>query len=253
MHNFLYRKYPVFTSNLAALFVFRWSRLYSLPAFLIALLFMFSLFIMVCLWCRWSTISWRKTFMMFIDETFVRAASLCPVSICVSHSCAASQSLSVSCINETPSPEQLTKSPFGRVATFLCYLRVSEYTESWMSMSIWSYISLDGGCKGFVRCVLPKRCSLKAVHIYHIYIIGQSPVSHIALKQLLQLLFFHPCQSPWCVSWLEKDRIGAYRLLYRAALSVKKGFFFFQSEGCIQYTWSGIGRCRNKEGRYDKV
>lgn len=156
--------------------------------------------------------------MMFIDETFVRTASLCPVSICVSRSCAAFQSLSVSCINETPSPEQLTTSPSGRVAAFLFYLRVGEYTESWVKICIWSYISLDGGCKGFVRCVLPKRCSLIAVDIYHIYIMGQFSVSHIALKQLLQLLFSHPCQSPWCVSWLEKDRIGAYRLLNWSAL-----------------------------------
>lgn len=122
-------------------------------------------------------------------------------------------------------------------------------------MCIWRYISLGEGCKGYLRCVLPKRCSLIAVHIYHIYIMGQSSVSHTSLKQSLQLLFPHPCQSPWCVSWLGKERIGVFRLLYRAVLSVNKGYylFFFQSQGCVQYAGSGVGRWRNKEGRYDKV
>jgi len=39
-----------FTSNLAALFVFQRCHLYSLPAFLIALPFTFSLFTMVCVY-----------------------------------------------------------------------------------------------------------------------------------------------------------------------------------------------------------
>lgn len=30
---------------------------------------------------RWSTVSWRKSFMMFIDETFVRTVSLYPVQL----------------------------------------------------------------------------------------------------------------------------------------------------------------------------
>lgn len=49
---------------------------------------------------RWSTISWRKSFMMFIDETFVGTAWLYPVRLpfvfCVN--VLLFRSLSVSCI-----------------------------------------------------------------------------------------------------------------------------------------------------------
>lgn len=101
MHNFPYRQYPLFSPVTLLLYLCFDDIVCApcLPSLLLSYL-CFHYLLWFAYTGRWSTISWRKSFMMFIDETFVRTVSLYPVQLpfVFRDNALLFRSLSVSCI-----------------------------------------------------------------------------------------------------------------------------------------------------------